>query len=209
MNENKLNANYIECACGEYAANFKEKIDVAFLDIEIGSMSGIDVAKSLQQKNKSIVIFIITAYDKYLDEAMDLNIFRFIGKPINPERIFCGLQKAFKIIDNTVIGFYLKSDDKYIQISINDIVYVEIEGRKTKIVTYNNTYYSNQSIKFWKSKLIQTFFYQVHTSFIINMNCISNYKREEVMLLEKYYIPVAYRSRADFKRTFMSYIENR
>ena len=46
--------------------------DIAFLDIEMLPYSGIEIAKKLKEINPYIIVFIITSYDKYLDDAMDL-----------------------------------------------------------------------------------------------------------------------------------------
>ncbi len=70
--------------------------DIAFLDIEMPGYSGIEVAKKLKSLNSHIIIFIITSYNKYLDDAMDLNVFRYIQKPLDPQRIKSGLERALK-----------------------------------------------------------------------------------------------------------------
>ena len=54
--------------------------DLAFLDVEMKLNSGIETARELKAVNKNIIVFFITSYDKYLDEAMDINAFRFIKK---------------------------------------------------------------------------------------------------------------------------------
>ena len=60
---------------------------MAFLDVEMETYSGIEVAQKLKAKNPYIVIFIVTSYDKYLDDAMDLNVFRYIKKPLDKKRL--------------------------------------------------------------------------------------------------------------------------
>ena len=52
--------------------------NIAFLEIEIGNVSGLDIAKALKEKNKNIIIFFVTEYEKYIDDAMDLFALRFI-----------------------------------------------------------------------------------------------------------------------------------
>lgn len=41
--------------------------DVLFLDIELGDLNGIDVAKEIQKKHSNTIILIITSYRQYLD----------------------------------------------------------------------------------------------------------------------------------------------
>lgn len=65
---------------GDEAAKNNEKIDIAFLDVEMDGINGIEAGKCLRNNNKNIVLFIITSYMGYLDDAMDEGVFRYINK---------------------------------------------------------------------------------------------------------------------------------
>lgn len=189
---------------------FSDKFyDMAFLDVEMDTYSGIEVAQNLKAKNPYIVIFIVTSYDKYLDDAMDLNVFRYIKKPLDKKRLKSGIQKALESIDNNVISFFLKNGKASINILSDDIIFVETVGRNTRVVTVKGEYTSENKMDFWKSKLIASFFYPVHKSFIINMKHITNYQRDTVTLSERYDIPVAYRKQAPFRSYFLKFFGGR
>ena len=180
--------------------------DLAFLDVEMQPLSGIETARKLKAVNKNIIIFFITSYEKYLDEAMDINAFRFIKKPLDVKRLRSGVEKALSLIDDTQVSFYLKENNSVVTISSNDIIYIEIVGRTTEVVLENKKYISTNRLDFWESKLIASFFYRVHKSFIINMKYITNYKRDVVTLAQKYTIPVSYRKQAEFRNAFFNSI---
>lgn len=183
--------------------------DIAFLDIEMEPYSGIQIAKQIKQINPHVVIFIITSYNKYLDEAMDLNVFRYIQKPLDPQRLKDGIEKAIEYIDSNIISFYLKKGRTTKTLSANDIIYIETVGRSTKIVTTDDVYFSDYKIDFWKSKLIASFFYKIHKSFIVNMNYITAYQRDTLVLFNQHKIPISYRKQAEFRKAFLSYIGGR
>lgn len=183
--------------------------DMVFLDIEMEPYSGIDVAKKLKQINPYIIIFIITSYDQYLDDAMDLDVFRYIKKPLDFKRLRNGIFKALENIDSKIITFFLKNGEVSTNVLSDDIVYIETAGRTTRVVTVRDEFLSENKMDFWKSKLIASFFYNVHKSFIINMKHITNYKRDTVTLLGKYSIPIAYRKQAEFRGYFLKYFGGR
>lgn len=79
---------------GDEAAKNNEKIDIAFLDVEMDGINGIEAGKCLRNNNKNIVLFIITSYMGYLDDAMDEGVFRYINKPLERPVIMRGLHKA-------------------------------------------------------------------------------------------------------------------
>lgn len=61
--------------------------DVAFLDIEMPGMTGIELAKQLRELNPKMNIIFVTSYDQYKGEAMDLRASGYIMKPVTPEKI--------------------------------------------------------------------------------------------------------------------------
>ena len=69
----------------EYA---KENLcDIAFLDIEMVGMSGVELAESLKKYNNEINIVFCTGYGNYRDAAFDLHASGYLMKPITPEKV--------------------------------------------------------------------------------------------------------------------------
>lgn len=209
LSEHKIKADFSVFSDSYELFNSNAHYDIAFLDIEMTPFTGIEVAERLKKINPYIVTFIITSYDKYLDEAMDLNVFRYIKKPLDIRRLRNGVNKALDSIDSNILSVFMKTHKSATNILINDIVYIETVGRTTKIVTINEEYISDKKITFWKEKLIASFFFQVHKSFIINMKHISDYRRDTVVLSEKYNIPISYRKQAEFRSYFLNYFGGR
>ena len=64
------------------------KIDIAFLDIEMPELNGIQLAKSLKSINPKINIVFVTAYNRFALDAMKLHASGFVTKPVNEEKVF-------------------------------------------------------------------------------------------------------------------------
>ena len=64
------------------------KVDVAFLDIEMPELNGIQLAKSLKSINAKINIVFVTAYNRFALDAMKIRASGFVTKPVNEEKIF-------------------------------------------------------------------------------------------------------------------------
>ena len=188
--------------------NSSRRFDIAFLDIEMDGANGIEVGRELQKVNPDTVLIFVTAYNHYLDDALDLGITRFFDKPIESKRFYEGLEKAISKVDNATVKIYIKEDDRgYISVKCRDIIYVEITGRKTKVVTLKKDYYSTENITYWQEHLNKSYFEYPHKSFIINTNFITYFCRDYVILSGRYQIPIAYSKRAEFKRKFMMLLE--
>lgn len=61
--------------------------EIAFLDIDMGSMNGITLAKKLKWINSTINIVFVTAHIKYAAEAVSLYISGYVMKPATREKI--------------------------------------------------------------------------------------------------------------------------
>lgn len=202
--EHGLTFDIYDFNSGEEILASNTVFDIAFLDIEMDGINGIEVGRELQKANPDLVLIYVTAYNHYLDDALDLGITRFFDKPIDSQRFYEGMDKAISKIDNTELRFYLKDSNKgVVTVRSKDIIFVEIIGRKTKIHTKSHEYLSKDGIKVWKARLNKSYFEIPHNSYIINTNFITYYCKDYVMLDYKYNIPIAFSKRSEFKRKFM------
>ena len=61
--------------------------DIAFLDIRMRGMNGVELAKGLKQINPKMNIIFVTGYDEYTGDAMRLHASGYILKPVTKEKI--------------------------------------------------------------------------------------------------------------------------
>lgn len=69
----------------EYAK--ENACDIAFLDVEMAGMSGVELAEELKKYNSEINIVFCTGYGNYRDKAFDLHASGYLMKPITPEKV--------------------------------------------------------------------------------------------------------------------------
>ena len=70
-----------------YEAVKQVRIDAAFLDIEMGGMNGVELAKKLKQINPNINIIFVTGYDQYAIDAYSIHASGYLTKPVSVERL--------------------------------------------------------------------------------------------------------------------------
>ncbi|MGN0523006.1 MAG: LytR/AlgR family response regulator transcription factor [Eubacterium sp.] len=193
---------------GENLLSSNQNFDILFLDIELGDSNGIEIAKEMQARDKPTVILIVTSYHQYLDDAMDINVTRYIDKPVSQNRIFSALDKALSIINESVITFTTK-DHQIARLRCSDIVYVEAKFKGVYIYTKNGDYRIKEPIKQLRSMLSGSCFAVPHNSYIVNLNYITDFKRDEITLTDPYAnikISIATRKQAEFKRRFLDFV---
>ena len=202
---------YASYPSGDDLLEYETYVDIAFLDIEMPGRSGIYVGAALKAFNPRVKIIIITAYPDYLDEAMRFQVFRFLCKPIDKNRLFRNLKDAV---------YQYNMDTKEIPIPIlngivirsaEQIVCVESVRRKTFLFTVDQTYQTTMGINAWREVLTLPCFYSPYRSFIINMKYVSEIKKDLILLTFGEVKKEAYLSRRryqDFCDTYLLYLES-
>ena len=71
----------------------KHRVDLALLDIEMGTISGLDVCRELLKLNPRTNVVYLTAYIDYAFDAWDTGACGFMLKPIKPEDVKTLLKK--------------------------------------------------------------------------------------------------------------------
>jgi len=126
-----------------------KRIDLLFLDIQMPTLSGTNLLKTL--KNKPVTIF-TTAYSEYAAQAFDLDAVDYLLKPFSFERFLQAINKAREqlsmnnqLVENPVAtesgvstGFItVKADGKFVKINHSDILFIEGLKEYVKIVCKN------------------------------------------------------------------------
>lgn len=209
FNSKKLDYSISSFASGEELTAESRNFDIAFLDVEMGKISGLEAGYWLKEQNPNITIFIVTAYDDYLDDAFDLNAFRYLRKPINKDRLYKGLDAALE--RNRKVTF--KVNNEIFTICAQDIVCIYSEDGKTVLVTSQKTYYTPYTLMYWKENLYESFFSQPHNSFIVNMNYIVRFGKNSVLLKygdnQTVTADISQRKYYQFQRDFFKAMERR
>ena len=193
---------------GDEAAKNSEKIDIAFLDVEMNGINGIEASTILRKNNKDIIVFIITSYMGYLDDAMDEGVFRYINKPIEKITIFRGLQKAvdlcYKKQSRKIV---IESANANVIIEQDSILYIESLLRKRHIYTESGEYISTESLTYWKNILGKETFCHVNKSTIINIKKVKEFSNTYVKLENvEGTIDIARDRRNEFKQKLLMYL---
>ena len=88
----------------------KKKTDIAFLDIEIGDMNGVDLAKRIKTIYPCCDIVFCTGYSDYATQAFDLGASDYLMKPITKEKMehALSLLRQTNVNKDTERGLYFR-----------------------------------------------------------------------------------------------------
>ena len=209
MAEHHLPYAITSCTDPAQALSTRSRFDIAFLDIQIGEQNGISVAEALREQNEKLILFFITNFDAYQDDAMDLQAFRFFTKPFSQERLRSGLDKAMEYLDGTQIDLYLSGSDLVRRMLVDDILYLTRSGRNVRLFSQDGPLDFRMRYDDVCAQLPQRFFYPVHKSFFVNVHYIQEYRYTAVTLADGTRIPVAPRRQSEFHQYWFDYLKRR
>ena len=203
-----------ELACyhsGEALLAAETRADIAFLDVEMPGVSGIRVGARLKESNPNIKIFIVTSYPDYLDEAMRFQVFRYLSKPIDKDRLFRNLKDAVYQYNMESREFPVVTNDGVYVRRAEEIICVEAAQRKVLLHTTDGVLQSTQNMEHWRQTLTLPCFYVTHRSYIVNLHFVNSIRRDTILLKYREKELTAYLTRRGYtacKDTYLWYMES-
>lgn len=195
---------------GEELLSYTGRIDILFLDIEMPGMNGIHIGNALKERNKNIIIFVITSYSEYLDEAMRFHVFRYLSKPLEKQRLFRNLKDALTLYHSISKSIALETKAEIQTLPMNDIIFIEAQKRKIIVHTIKRDYESIHSMQYWLETLPESCFIQSHRSFIVNLKHVNNFTHDLIYLGEGQFTAyLTKRKYTEFKNAYLLYLESR
>ena len=201
-----------ELACfsnGESLLADKGDKDILFLDIEMPGINGIYVGNELKKANEKLIIFIVTSYPEYLDDAMRFHVFRYLSKPLNQQRLFRNMKDALDLYHSITFKVPIEIRQGVYTLPASSIIMVEAQGRNVTVHTATHDFESVHNMQYWLELLPKNCFFQTHRSFIVNLEHISDFDRTLVHLsggLFQAYLTK--RKYSAFKEAYLLYLES-
>ena len=176
----------------------RHTVDLIFLDLNMPKLKGFEFLKTLPNQPKVIVT---TAYKEYALEGYELNIVDYLLKPFSFERFLKAVNKASldtsrmtSITQNEVSNgkpgrIFLRSNNKYIQVVLDDILFVEASGNYIKIVLKEEIITIRGKLSSIMELIPTEGLVQVHRSFMVAQKHIKSVEGNQIFI-DNYIVPI-------------------
>ena len=183
--------------------------DILFLDIEMPGINGIFVGNELKKQNKNIIIFVITSFSEYLDDAMRFHVFRYLSKPIDKQRLFRNLKEAIELYNTYTVKLPIETKQGIFTVLASDIIFVEAIERKVIVHTIECDYESIHTMNYWIGQLPKNHFFQSNKSYIINFDYVCDFDHSLIHLFNRQFNAyLTKRKYTKFKEAYHLYLES-
>ena len=177
------------------------KYDLVFLDIEMPTIDGIELANKIVEQNSNIFLIYVTSHFSYVSKAIRNHAFQFLPKPVNKEDLFFELERIVQKLKDREFKLCVQSNSVEYFLNVKDILYAETCNRILVLHMKDGTEYKTVMKM---TKLIADTknynFVQSHKSYVVNLEYVYSVGADEVQLVgSEYKVPISRGFRDDFK----------
>lgn len=202
------NSKIISCNTAETLLQIAKniKVDILYLDIELGSANGIDLAKIIKKTNDKVIIIFVTSYDAYVTDAFEVFAFQYIRKPFEKEYFYNQFCRAKKYYDDHNIKVKVRGRGVIYSFSPNEIIYIESYYRKVSVITTTGKIYTTNTFKNLLEKLASFDFVRVHQSYYVNLAHVKSLETDHVIFYDGQKVDVSTYKYANVLKQFNLYL---
>lgn len=186
---------------------FKDIYDLAFIDINLPDIDGIELAKKLKIKNICSCIVFITSHSHLVFDSLMVHPFFFIRKEF--------FEKDFSVFLNLLPDTFeshhfimLRWKEQKRIIHSEKIIYIESYGRDLIIHTVDGDFHDSRLLGEILIELPESSFIRIHRSYIINYNYIKNFSKNDIQLMNNDLLCIGRKYKSNFEKGYMKYIKN-
>ena len=176
----------------------ENKIDLLFLDVQLGILSGLDFLASLEH---SPLVILTTAHADHAIKSYEFNVIDYLLKPYSFQRFHQAVQKAYQHMnyrsEPEADYIFVKTEYRIEKIMLSDILYIEGMKDYLKIITTGKNIMTLLSFKKVSEALPSSRFFRVHNSYIVALDKIVSIERDRIKIGEVL-IPISKGTKQEF-----------
>lgn len=205
-----MQSEHVEFSCYNSSESFlfewedNREFSLLVLDIEMGEMNGLDLAKRIRKDHEDIPILFVTGYDEYMQYGYDVSALHYLLKPLNKDKFFQVLNKLSESKKEDDEIFMLNTEAGIGRIKLSQIMYVEAAGHNSILHTKQGSVKLKEAFGTMEKQLLPcTGMIKCHRAYLVNLRYVSAMQSNTIVLDNYEMIPV---SRTQVKQVQKEYL---
>lgn len=178
--------------------------DILLLDIEMGAMDGVTLAKRIRRDNEAVQIVFITGYSDYMAEGYEVSALHYLMKPVSRDKLFAVLDRAAAASRKAERVLLLPADGEMLRLPVSQIRYVEAFSHSVAIAAGADPIRVKMPISEIERQLGEGFV-RCHRSYLVGLKYVSRLSKTEVILDSGAVLPLSRSAAPLVHRAFVSY----
>lgn len=166
----------------------EKDFDILLLDIEMGGMDGVTMARNVRRVSESVQIVFITGYTEYIAEGYEVQALHYLVKPVDEGKLFSVLDRAADKLRKNERYLTLKSAEGTVRVPLYEIRYIEVMGNYVTVHAKEDITVKRTLAQIEKE--LDERFFRIGRSFIVNLTGVRKVTRTEVHLSSGAAVPL-------------------
>ena len=158
-----------------------DDIDIAFLDIEMPGMDGIELGKRINVANPNCKVIMATGKVERFKEAFHIHALRFVTKPFEKTEVEESLLAALESLSFGKFIEVFAKRNRY-EIPQDEIMYIKAFNGYSEIYTHEMRFRRECSLLELEPMLDERIFVRINRDIIVNLCWIQEYEKEQIKL---------------------------
>ena len=174
----------------EFLFQYSEKkdCDILLLDIEMGAIDGVSLAKRLRRENETVQIVFVTGYSDYISEGYEVDALHYLMKPVKEDKLFAVLSRATERLSKAERVLTLELGGEMARVPLRQIRYVDV--RLNYVTVHAKEDYTVKKPLGEIAAALDERFYRVGRSAIVNLTCVSRITKTDIYLNDGSVVPL-------------------
>lgn len=166
-----------------FLADTKTSFDIAFMDVELPGMNGMDAAFRLRETDKHVIIIFVTNMAQYAVRGYEVNALYYIIKPVSYQNVSFKLQKALALLaTNADTTLVLRQSNGLARISTRNLMYIEVINHKLIYHTDTGVHTTYGSLSDVEKELQNRGFFRCNSCYLVNARYIASVSGLSIIL---------------------------
>lgn len=162
--------------------------DILLLDIEMGQIDGVTMARQIRWDNETVQIVFITGYSEYIAEGYEVAALHYLLKPVNEEKLFAVLDRAVEKLRRSERCLTLALSGEMVRIPLHEIRYLDVQ--QNYVTVHGKADYTVKKSLGEFEKLLDEEFFRLGRGGIVNLSYISRVTKTDVYLKDGSVLPL-------------------
>ena len=166
----------------------KKSFDVLILDIEMGTMDGVKLAREIRRENERIQILFATGYSDYIAEGYEVSALHYLMKPVRREKLFDVLTRAADKMQRNERALHLETSEGMERVPLHEVRFLEVQ--KNYVTLHARRAHTVKRTLSEFEPLLDERFFRVGRSYIVNLTQVARVTKKEITLVDGSVIPL-------------------
>lgn len=163
-------------------------VQILLLDIEMGRMDGITMARTLRRDNDAVQIIFITGYSDYIADGYEVEALHYLMKPVDEAKLMAVLDRAADKLRRNERMLTLELSGEMVRLPVYQVRSAEVQGNYVTI--HARTDYTVRMTLSELEARLDDHFFRLGRSALVNLGFVARVTRTAVTLSDGSTLPL-------------------